>query len=1115
MINTGHQSLRVLLLTACSLYATHINADVLSSTTVSDLVEPAGTYRSTAPNRLSMKIKTVIGSGACAPDVYDGCTLNDVLNDIDGSDDFKPEIKVHMTSDGFPDDGLVSNAEIRQRGATSRNAPQKSFRVKLDSSDALWNGERRLQLIKSFNDVSRIRNKLSYDLFTEIPNLPSMRTQFIDLSIEDQGSVEEYGLYTQVEYFGKEYLQRRGWDKDSGVYKAESFYFKNDPAFALDAQGEPLDEDAFEALMEIKRGDDHTQFVAMLEDLNNPSLDFTTQVFNKYFNKDNYLTWLAVNVLLANDDTNFHNYYLYNPKGSEKFYMVPWDYDLSLGASFDTNYMTREDKPRWTQSHTNWWGQELHQQFLRQPGNLELLKQAALEIKNKYLTQAKLQQKASSYYDVVFPLISSSPDFDNLYVPGGTDPERVASYNQIFNSLSGKVEQNYQRFLEHLGDPMPFMLYKPELGDNGVIKFSWAQSETLTNAGIQYDLEVSTTPTFDSGTIVETIKQLSDTEHTLTWTHATGSYYYRVIARDASAPTEFWQIGYNPITLDSGKEIYGVIAFTATSTGTDGGSNTDSALSNPVDSAAITIDGDISDWMTLYPYPADPNDLSNDSNNVIDWRDAALAHDNDQVYLLHRNRAKVNPSSETGSYMPWGWQVFMDTDNDPNTGFKLSDSVGADYLLEGGRIRQYTGTGSSWAWQSLASAKSRYQGYVAELSFSRSLIGNPESMRVVYQGANQAYGGDTLDVYPDGALNSSSSTRFFSYEFGRSESTNTAPVAKNQNIALVQDSNASINLNAFDADGDAITLEIVKQPANGHLTFPAGALFAQYTPNAGFVGTDTFGFRVNDGTANSNSATVILSVVDHQPNGVISNYVNSAQISVNGSRSDWNGLSLFLDDPEDMPYGSNDRIDLRRAGIAHSMDTVYLTYEGRNAVDPANAAGDTLSWGWQTYLDTDNNTGTGYRLNGALGSDYMVDGESLYRYTGDGSSWSWVNVGSTKPRFSNKTVELSFPRSLLGNHSTVKVAFIGNNHAFGGTSVDYYPDAGALSYYFGAGSFGTVTEVARRQSGLEMSPESHAAPRSATVVNTPVAEASGGSGGGSVSWLILLFSSLLVAHRRK
>ena len=1111
MINISRRPLSALFITACSLYASHLQADVLSSTTTADLVEPVGTYQAGAPSLLSMKIRTVIGSGACGVGVNDGCTLNDVLNDIDASDDFKPEIKVHVSSDGYPDDGSVSNAKMRQRGAVSRRAPQKSFRVKLDSSDNLWRGERRIQLLKSFNDFSRIRNKLSYDLFKDIPNIPSMRTQFIDLRVEDQGRTEDYGLYTQVEYFGKEYLQRRGWDDDSGVYKAERFYFKESPAFELDAEGKPLDEDAFEALMEIKRGKDHRQFVAMLSDLNNTDLDFTSQVFNKYFNKDNYLTWLAMNILLANDDTHFHNYYLYNPKGSEKFYLVPWDYDLSLGASFDTGFITRDDVPRWSQSHANWWGQELHQQFLRQPGNLTLLKEAALELKTKYLSRAQLQQKARSYYDIVFPRVTSSPDFDYLYVQGNNDPERVASYNQIFNSLADKVEENYQRFVDHLGDPMPFVLNKPDVRSDGTVRFRWKPSESITGARIEYDLEVATTPSFTAGTVVERVQRITGTEHILRWRRATGNYYYRIIARDAAAPNKFWQIGYNPINLENGNEVYGVVAFNTSATGTEG------SLSNPVSDGAIKVDGASSDWLSLYPYPVDPNDVSNDQNNVIDWRDTAVAHDSNDVYLLYRNRAKVDPVQESGSYLPWGWQVFMDTDNDPNTGFKLSDSVGADYLLEGRSLRKYTGTGSTWSWQSLTSVASRYQGYNAELKFSRSLIGNPTSMRVVFQGANKAYNGDSLDVYPDAALDSRASTGFFNYRFGTATTSNTAPVAENQNIALVLNNSANINLSASDADGDELTREITRQPAHGRLSFPGGSLFAQYTPNAGFVGSDSFSYRVSDGTTTSNIATVNLDVLEDNPTGAISNYVTSNQITVTGSRTDWRGLSLYLDDPEDIPSGVNDRIDLRRAGMAHSNDTVYLVYEGRNAVDPNNATGERLNWGWQTYLDADNNPATGYRLSNGLGVDYLAEGESFYRYNGDGRSWSWVKVGSTKPRFSGKTVELSFPRSWLGNHSTVKLAFIGNNQAYGGSSVDYYPNAGTFSYYFGGGSFGTVTEVARRQSGLEMSPQSHAAPRSASTLTTPVAEPSkeSGSGGGSVSWLFLLFSSLLMVRRRK
>jgi hypothetical protein len=103
---------------------------------------------------------------------------------------------------------------------------KKSFCIKLDSKDDLWRGERRIQLLKSFYEFSRVRNKLSYDLFVEIPHIPSMRSQFINLSLEDQGVTQNLGLYTSVEHFGKEYLKRRGWDKDSRVIKPNTSIFK-------------------------------------------------------------------------------------------------------------------------------------------------------------------------------------------------------------------------------------------------------------------------------------------------------------------------------------------------------------------------------------------------------------------------------------------------------------------------------------------------------------------------------------------------------------------------------------------------------------------------------------------------------------------------------------------------------------------------------------------------------------------------------------------------------------------------------------------------------------------------------------------------------------------------
>ena len=65
--------------------------------------------------------------------------------------------------------------------------------------------------------------------------------------------------------------------------------------------------------------------------------------------------------------------------------------------------------------------------------------------------------------------------------------------------------------------------------------------------------------------------------------------------------------------------------------------------------------------------------------------------------------------------------------------------------------------------------------------------------------------------------------------------------------------------NDTDADGNSLTATLVSGPASGALTLNADGTFT-YTPNADFYGTDTFTYRANDGTVNSNVATVTITV---------------------------------------------------------------------------------------------------------------------------------------------------------------------------------------------------------------------------------------------------------------
>jgi len=88
---------------------------------------------------------------------------------------------------------------------------------------------------------------------------------------------------------------------------------------------------------------------------------------------------------------------------------------------------------------------------------------------------------------------------------------------------------------------------------------------------------------------------------------------------------------------------------------------------------------------------------------------------------------------------------------------------------------------------------------------------------------------------------------------------NDAPVAHDVlSVLTVEALPTDIALGATDPDGDALTFSIVTPPAHGVLSGTGPTV--TYTSNAGYTGPDSFTFKANDGTVDSNVATVTISV---------------------------------------------------------------------------------------------------------------------------------------------------------------------------------------------------------------------------------------------------------------
>ncbi|HEY7510113.1 MAG TPA: Ig-like domain-containing protein, partial [Vicinamibacteria bacterium] len=87
---------------------------------------------------------------------------------------------------------------------------------------------------------------------------------------------------------------------------------------------------------------------------------------------------------------------------------------------------------------------------------------------------------------------------------------------------------------------------------------------------------------------------------------------------------------------------------------------------------------------------------------------------------------------------------------------------------------------------------------------------------------------------------------------------NRPPVATDDTVTTDEDAATPLGLPATDPDGDALTYTVLSGPSHGTLTGEGAS--RTYTPNANYDGADAVTFRVNDGTVDSNVATVGITV---------------------------------------------------------------------------------------------------------------------------------------------------------------------------------------------------------------------------------------------------------------
>ncbi len=227
-------------------------------------------------------------------------------------------------------DMILDSIGVRYKGnssySMSLNTSKKPLKFKFDKyiDDQTFFGLNRLNFSNCVQDPSFMREKIAYDIARKF--MPAPRAVFANIYIHN----ELIGFYVQVEQVDKTFLSRYFEDNSFNLYKAG-----DEGAFMI-FRG--TDQSIYEDEYELKTNEDlndWTEFINLIDKLNNTPASVFKETLQNYLNLDNVIRHLAFNMVFSHFDSytgSGRNFYFYDDQVSGQFNIIPWDFNETFGA---------------------------------------------------------------------------------------------------------------------------------------------------------------------------------------------------------------------------------------------------------------------------------------------------------------------------------------------------------------------------------------------------------------------------------------------------------------------------------------------------------------------------------------------------------------------------------------------------------------------------------------------------------------------------------------------------------------------------------------------------------------------------------------------------------------
>lgn len=254
----------------------------------------------------------------------------------------------------------INQIGFRTRGNTSRGPIQyddgnlaiSSFKLSFHESYEPKNKNRtafeleEIDLKNNKNyDSTYLTEKYALDLFSSF-GVFSAKTTLVRLLITIGNQEHYYGIYTAFEPIDDNFIKRRLTKEESQGNLYKTLWQQFGPANlgypildrAIGMKDEATDYRPSYDLKTNKTENNHTNLEQFIKDINEKTgASFKTYI-ETHFEVDMFLRYLAVGVMLGNPDdyrSMGNNYYLYQNSLTNKWMIIPYDYDHGLGQGWN------------------------------------------------------------------------------------------------------------------------------------------------------------------------------------------------------------------------------------------------------------------------------------------------------------------------------------------------------------------------------------------------------------------------------------------------------------------------------------------------------------------------------------------------------------------------------------------------------------------------------------------------------------------------------------------------------------------------------------------------------------------------------------------------------------